>query len=99
MSLLVITVPDQMAKASNPPLDHFQSRSVPRVEGIDAPHCLLDVLHSHGDVPPIQNAGDGLADRGADKTGKRRFTIAEDRDGATGLPSLITKRLAQCRQR
>jgi hypothetical protein len=88
-----------MAKASNPPLDHFQSCSVPRVEGIDAPECLLDVLHAHGDVPPIQNAGDGLTDRGADKTGKCCFTIAKDRDGATWLPSLITKGLAQRRHR
>jgi hypothetical protein len=83
MSLLVITVPDQMANASNSPLGHFQSCSVPRVEGIDAPECVLDVLDPHRDVPPIQNAGDGLTDRGADKTGKRGFTIAEDRDGAT----------------
>jgi hypothetical protein len=99
MSLLVITVPDQMPKTSNPPLDHFQSRSVPRVKGIDAPEGLLDVLHAHGDVPPIQNAVGGLADRGADKTRKCCFTIAKDRDGATRLPSLITKGLAQCRQR
>jgi hypothetical protein len=55
---------------------------------------LLDVLHSHGDVPPVQNAGGGLADRGADQAGERGFTIAEDRDGAAGLPSLIAKRLA-----
>ena len=54
---------------------------------MDPAHRLLGVLHPHGDVPPIQNAGDRLADRGADKTRKRCFTVAEDRDGATGLPS------------
>ena len=97
-ALPVIAVPNQVAKASNPPLDHLQSRSVSGVEGIDAPHGLLNVLHPHGDVPPIQNASDRLADRSADKTWKRRFTVAEDRDGATGLPSLFAKRLAQCRQ-
>ena len=69
-----------MAKASNPPLDHVQSCSVLRVKGIDASECLLDVLHAHGDVPPVQNALGGLADRGADKTGKCCFTIAKDRD-------------------
>jgi hypothetical protein len=56
MSFLVLAVPNQMAKPSNPLLDHFQSRSVPRVEGIDAADGLLNVLHAHGDVPPIQNA-------------------------------------------
>ena len=41
-------------------------------------------------VPPIQNAGDGLTNRGADKTGKGRLTIAEDRDGAPRLPPLLS---------
>jgi len=94
MSLPVIAVPDQMSKATNPPLDHLQSRPVSRVEGIDAPNRLLDVLHSHGDMPPIQNAGDRLPSHGADKAGKGGFTVAEDRDRAAGSPSLLAKRLA-----
>jgi len=98
LSLLVITVPDQMAKASNLPLDHFQSCSVPRVEGMDATDGLLNVLHAHGDVPPIPNSGDGHAHGGANQAGKRGFTVANGRDGAGGRPSLITKGLAQCRQ-
>ncbi len=35
MSLLVIAVPDQVPQASNPPLDDFQSCSVPRRNGVD----------------------------------------------------------------
>jgi hypothetical protein len=65
-----------------------------RAERIDAAHHLLDVLHPHGDVPPIQNAGDRLADGGADKARERCFPVAEDRDGAAGLPPLLPKRLA-----
>ena len=48
---------------------------------------------------PVQNAGDVLADRGADQTRKRRFAIAKDRHGSAGSPSLFPKRLAQRRQR
>jgi hypothetical protein len=61
MGLLVITVPNQMPEASNPPLDHLQSRSVVRSECTDSPRRLLDVLDPRGDVPPIQNTGDRLA--------------------------------------
>ena len=89
------------SSAASWPCGRWRSRlrSLSRVEGINASHGLPDVLHAHGDVPPIQNAGGGLADRGANEARKRGFTIAKDRDGATRLPSLITKGLAQCRQR
>jgi hypothetical protein len=42
---------------------------------------------------------DRLADGGANEAGERGFTIAQDRDRVARLPSLITKGLAQCRQR
>jgi hypothetical protein len=72
---------------------------MPGFEGIDPAQRLLDMLNPHRDVPPVQNADDGLADRGADQTRKRRFAIAKDRHGSAGPPSFFAKRLAQRRQR
>ena len=72
-----------------------KGRSLPTSAGRPTPqHGLLDVLHAHRDVPPIQNTGDGLPNCGANEAGERGFTVAEDRDAATGLPSLFVKRLA-----
>jgi hypothetical protein len=66
---------------------------------MDPAQRLLDMLDPHRDVPPVQNAGDGLADRGADQTWKRWFPVAKDRHGSAGPPSLFPKRLAQSHQR
>jgi hypothetical protein len=72
---------------------------MPGIESIVPAQRLLDMLNPHRDVPPVQNAGDGLADRGADQTRKRRFAIAKERHGSAGPPSLFPKRFAQRRQR
>ncbi len=68
VGLFVITVPDEMPQATDPPFDDFQSRAVPRFEGINPAQRLLDVLNPHGDMPPIQNTADRLANGSADQT-------------------------------
>lgn len=50
-------------------------------------------------MPLIQNIGHRLANGSANQTRWRRLAVVEHRDGATGPPSLFSKRLAQRRQR
>ena len=90
-------VPDQVPKALDPRLDDVEVRAALRLQCVDLAHRLLDLLHPRGDVPPIQNAGNRLADRGADQARQGCLAIAGDRDGTTGLPSLISKSLARGR--
>lgn len=70
-----------MPQASNPPLDDLQPRPVPRFKAIDSAQRLLDVLNPHGDLPPIQNAGDRFGECGAGQT--------RDRQGAGAIANKL----------
>ena len=83
----------------NRPLDDFQSCAMLRFGGIDAAQRLLNVLNPHRDMPPVQDAGDGFVNGGADQTWQRRFAVAQDGHALARPPSLFPQRFAQCRQR
>src|ERR1700678_1113426 len=90
--LVVIAVPNEMPQPPDSPLDDFQSCAMLRFGGIDTAQRLLDVLNPHRDMPPVQNAGDGFVDRGADQTGQRGFAVAQDGHGSARAPSLFSQR-------
>jgi hypothetical protein len=53
--LVVIAVPDQVARAADAILDHIEAAAMDRLERTHASQRLLYMTHPHADVPPVQN--------------------------------------------
>lgn len=82
-----VAVPDKVAKSFDVDPDVVEAGLVLRPQGIDAGQRLLDVTHTHRDVPPVEDVAHLPSRRSAHEVGQCRLAVADGSDRATRLPA------------
>ncbi len=91
----VIAVPEQMPQSFHIDLSKIERGKGRRLKGAQAAHDLLDMVHAHGEMKPIQNILHGAA-RGRSHQGwQRGVAVADYGDRLALPPALILQRRAQ----
>ncbi len=92
---LPVAVPEQMAQSFHVDLSPVERGKRRRLEGAQAAHDLLDVLHAHGKMEPVEDGLHRAARGRAHQRRQRRVAVADRADRIALPPALTLQRRAQ----
>ena len=93
--LLVVAIPKQVTQPFNVDLSTIQRGKGRQLEGAQAAHDLLNVLHAHGQMEPVQDELHWAARGRAHQCRQRGVAVADRGDRLALPPALVLQRRTQ----